>query len=142
MSGFSRGELARHAAVNVETLRYYERRGLLRDPRAGRVGYRTYSERDAQRVQFIRAAQGSGFTLKEIARLLSLFDRNDTRCGDVQTIVEGKIEDLEQQIEHLHEIRLRLESMTGKCNRDGAVRNCPTFGMSAFGGRNEAESSG
>ena len=140
MSRFSRGELARHAAVNVETLRYYERRGLLRDPRAGRVGYRMYSEEDAQRVRFIRAAQGCGFTLKEIARLLSLLDQDNARCGDLQEVVTRKIDELEQQIEHLRHVRSRLVTMRGRCNCETAVQDCPTLGGSAFGGLNFSES--
>ena len=142
MSGFSRGELARHAAVNVETLRYYERRGLLRDPRGGSGGYRTYSEEDVGRVRFIRAAQGCGFTLKEIARLISLLDEEETRCADLQTLVEGKIGELEQKINYLRQVQSRLAPLTGTCDWDGAARDCPTFGMSAFGGSNQAESAG
>ncbi|MCA9645457.1 MAG: MerR family transcriptional regulator, partial [Myxococcales bacterium] len=66
------GELAKMCGVGVETIRYYERRGLIPDPRPRKVGYREFSNDDVRRVRFVKQAQGLGFTLKEIAELLAL----------------------------------------------------------------------
>ena len=95
MGALTRGELAQQGRVNSETVRYYERRGLLPKPPRTPSGYRAFSSEAVRRVRFIKRAQGLGFSLKEIKALLTL--RIDPRrsCGDVRTRAEAKIEEIE-----------------------------------------------
>src|SRR5262245_25938116 len=95
MDGFTIGELAKQAKVHVETLRYYERRGLIPRPRRTVSNYRVYSSENLRRVKFIKQAQGLGFSLKEIKKLLALRATPRARCADVRTYAAHKIEDIE-----------------------------------------------
>lgn len=90
MESLTTGQLARKAHVNVETLHYYERRGLMPEPPRRESGYRQYSEGDVARIQFIKRAQDLRFSLKEIAELLSLRVDPHTTCADVKKKAEVK----------------------------------------------------
>ena len=89
------GQLAKRAKVNIQTVRYYERRGLLPEPPRRESGYRQYSLHDLARVQFIRHAKELGFSLKEIMELLSLRVDPNTTCLDVKRRTEANIFDVE-----------------------------------------------
>ncbi len=89
------GQLAERAGVGLDTLRYYERRGLLPKPPRTASGYRSFSPDTVHRVQFIRRAQALGFTLKEVEELLALQVDPSTTCGDVRERVEKKVESSE-----------------------------------------------
>jgi len=97
MSKLTIGQLARQANVNLETIRYYERRGLIPQPPRNASGYRQYGEQDLARTRFIKRAQALGFTLKEIAELLSLRVAPGTTCGQVKERVQVKIADVEKK---------------------------------------------
>lgn len=86
------GALARAAGVNVETIRYYQRRGLLREPARPHGGIRRYKKADLDRVQFVKAAQRLGFSLREIAELLRLED--GTQCEEASALAEHKLSDV------------------------------------------------
>lgn len=119
------GELARACGVRVETIRYYERRGLIPDPRPRGVGYREFSEEDTRRVHFIKQAQGLGFTLKEIAELLALRVSRRTPCGEVRDLAEAKLADIEEKLRALRSFKRALERLVDQCQRSGPTGGCP-----------------
>lgn len=119
------GELANEAGVNPQTVRYYERRGLLPEPSRRPSGYREYPESDLARIGFIRRAQGLGFTLREIAELLSLRMTPDTTPGQVRDRVETKIADVEAKLTELERIRGALTQMAAACEVHGPLGECP-----------------
>ena len=100
------GELAERAGVHRETLRYYERRGLLKPARRTAGGYRIYDEESAARLLFIKRAQGFGFSLEEIRDLLGMKPENPRSCNRVMKMLDNKLEELGAQIqtmEHFHQ---------------------------------------
>ena len=105
---FSIGELAGRADVNRETIRYYERRGLIPKPPRNESGHRQYSEIDVKRTWFIKHTQSLGFSLNEIHELLMLKNQSETTCMDIQKIVESKISDIDQKIRDLVLIKRRF----------------------------------
>jgi len=123
------GQLAKKAQVNVETVRYYERRGLLPEPPRKESGYRQYSENDVSRLLFIKRAQTLGFTLKEILELLNLRVDPDTTCGDVKRRAEAKIGDIEQKILALQKMKKALAKLASTCRGRGPTRECPILEM-------------
>ena len=125
MDGFTIGELAKQAKVHVETLRYYERWGLIPRPRRTVSNYRVYSSENLRRVKFIKQAQGLGFSLKEIKKLLALRATPRARCADVRTYAAHKIEDIEGKIRSLAHMRKTLEKLIAECSGDGPVTRCP-----------------
>src|SRR5690554_93003 len=92
------GEFARRAGVNVQTVRYYERRGLLPEPDRQASGYREYTEANLERLQFIRRSQELGFTLSEIGDLLTLRADPQTTAAEVKERAEAKIDDIDARI--------------------------------------------
>ncbi|RMG10139.1 MAG: MerR family transcriptional regulator [Planctomycetota bacterium] len=118
------GELARRCGVNVETLRYYERQGLLRDPRRGSQGHRDYGEEDLRRVRFIRQAKELGFTLKEIRRLLDLRLTSEGRCAKARRLAEAKIEAIDQTLRRLQRFRKALEILVARCEENEHDGGC------------------
>lgn len=119
------GQLAKKANVNLETIRYYERRGLIPEPPRNNSGHREYSLEEVKRTEFIKRSQALGFSLKEILELLSLRVEPGRTCGDVKERVEAKIADIEKRIEDLERIREALLSMSKKCIGKGPVGQCP-----------------
>jgi Hg(II)-responsive transcriptional regulator len=119
------GQLARKARVNIETIRYYERRGLLPRPRRAVSGYRQYSSEHVAHVSFIKRAQRLGFSLKEIAELLSLKLRPGTTCSDVRTKAETKIVEINRRITNLQIMLATLTHLTTCCREDIPATACP-----------------
>jgi MerR family mercuric resistance operon transcriptional regulator len=119
------GQLAKKANVNLETIRYYERRGLMPEPPRNKSGHREYSMEEVKRTEFIKRSQALGFSLKEILELLSLRVEPGRTCGDVKERVEAKIADIEKRIEDHERIREALLSMSKKCIGEGPVGQCP-----------------
>lgn len=119
------GELARACGVGVETIRYYERRGLIPDPRPRGVGYREFTEEDGRRVRFIKQAQGLGFTLKEIADLLALKVSRQTPCNDVRALAEAKLTDIEEKLRTLRSFKRALKRLVDQCEQSGPTGGCP-----------------
>lgn len=125
MEGLKVGEVAKQAGVNLQTIHYYERRGLLpRPPRTG-SNYRAYPEDAVRRVRFIKRAQELGFTLKEIQELLSLRAAPRARCADVRKRAEIKVQDIDDKIRTLQAIRKALTKLIGECSGEGPVTQCP-----------------
>jgi MerR family mercuric resistance operon transcriptional regulator len=119
------GQLAKRAKVNLETIRYYERRGLIPEPPRSEIGYRMYSRDAVARTEFIKRAQALGFSLREISEIFALRMEPETTCGDMKAKVEAKIEDIEQKIADLEQIREALVAMAEKCRGKGPIGECP-----------------
>ena len=119
------GELAGAVGVNVQTVRYYERRGLLPKPKRRASGYREYLTSDVARLEFIRRAQALGFTLSEIQQLLALRVDPRTTPEDVHRHVEEKIAAVESKISDLTRISSALKKMAAACHTHGALGDCP-----------------
>ncbi len=102
------GELAKQAGVNVQTVRFYERQGLLPDPPRRESGYRIYSSGDLHRLRFIRQAKVLGFSLKEIATILRMRERGRCPCGEVTRIGERHLQELGEQIQRLQRFHAEL----------------------------------
>ncbi|MCC6167806.1 MAG: heavy metal-responsive transcriptional regulator, partial [Caldilineaceae bacterium] len=115
MTGLTIGRLARAASVNVETIRYYERRGLLPEPPRRDSGYRQYPPDSVARLRFIKRAQDLGFSLKEIAELLDLRVNTETACGEVMQRVETKVAEIEQKLATLERMRQILTNLLVHC---------------------------
>ncbi|MCA9630402.1 MAG: MerR family DNA-binding protein [Myxococcales bacterium] len=119
------GKLANAAGVGVETIRFYEREGLLPKPPRKRSGYRQYPPDAVARVMFIRRAKELGFTLKEITELLELRVDPDKSCADVRALAKAKIVDVEQKMADLARIKGALEKLAKACRGKGPTSECP-----------------
>lgn len=108
-------ELASAAEIPTSTLRYYERVGLVNAESRSDGNYRLYSERSLQRVRFIRAAQGIGFTLEDVKILLGSQDDETPECGEVQSLIEARLGDVERQLKELRQVRRVLQRALQKC---------------------------
>jgi DNA-binding transcriptional MerR regulator len=102
------GELAKSAGVTVQTIRFYERKGLLPSPPRKESGYRIYDEADLRRLQFVRQAKRLGFSLDDIQSILRMRGRGACPCNEVIGIAERHLADAEQQIRHLQRFRDEL----------------------------------
>lgn len=117
------GTLAKSGGVNVETIRYYQRRGLLREPAKPSAGYRHYSQESVKRVCFIKRAQNLGFTLDEILGLLDLDERK--ACAETRGIASHKLELIEQKIADLSRIKQALSRLVRACDTSAKGAPCP-----------------
>jgi len=124
MEALTIGEVARRAGIGIETVRFYERQGLIDDPPRTRSGYRQYSEDVISRLRFIKRAKGLGFSLKEIAELLSLRLDPTTTCGDIKKRAEAKIAAIEEKILTLQRMKKALKELAATCRESGSVREC------------------
>jgi MerR family transcriptional regulator, copper efflux regulator len=127
MTHLTISQLAKQAQVTVETVRYYERRGLLPEPPRRTSGYRQYSQDDLAYLQFIRRAQTLGFSLNEIAELLALRVDPATSCHDVRERGVHKLADVDAKIRALEEIRVALQRLIAACSGQGPISACPIF---------------
>ena len=110
------GELAKLTDTNNETLRFYESKGLLEEPRRTESGYRLYTDQQVDRVRFIVRAKRMGFSLKEISELLSLqVDRQQSTCGEVKELAESKLAAIDEKIAELEKMRAALQQITEAC---------------------------
>jgi MerR family mercuric resistance operon transcriptional regulator len=115
------GKLASQTEVTIETIRHYQRIGLLTEPAKPDRGYRVYLIDAIARIRFIKRAQQAGFTLKEIASLLS-FD--GTHCADVRQLAEQKCRQIDLQIKNLTTLRQVLESLVNDCQQTAPAAHC------------------
>ncbi len=119
------GQIAEGAGVGVETVRFYERRGLLDEPPRTASGYRAYPAGSVERLRFIRRAQGLGFSLAEIREFLVLYPDSRNACGSVQTQVEGKLAEVEAKIRNLRRVRRALRTLATACRTNQPLAACP-----------------
>jgi MerR family mercuric resistance operon transcriptional regulator len=125
MDGLSIGDVAKQANVHTETLRYYERRGLLARPPRSTSNYRLYAAETVRRVRFIKGAQELGFSLREIQELLSLRAEPKTSCEDIRERAEAKITDIEAKIRSLQAMKRALAKLVIECSGSGPISECP-----------------
>ena len=117
------GGLAKATGVHVETIRYYQRRGLLVEPERPYGGIRRYGTTDRERLTFVKAAQRLGFSLNEIVELLRLED--GTHCGEASTLAEHKLRDVREKLADLQRIEQTLTELVQACHeRQGSI-SCP-----------------
>ena len=119
------GQVAGRAGVGVETVRFYEREGLIPEPPRTPSGYRQYAPDAVVRIRFIKRAKELGFTLKEIKELLALRAAPGARCEQVRRVAAEKIEDIDRKIEHLGSMRKALSRVTAECEGRRPVSECP-----------------
>jgi MerR family mercuric resistance operon transcriptional regulator len=115
--------LARAAGVNVETIRFYQRRGLLTEPAKPLGGIRRYGKTDVARVLFVKAAQRIGFTLDEIDQLLTLED--GMHCSEARAIAEHKLVVVRERIADLQRMEAALAQLVGRCAASRGKVSCP-----------------
>jgi MerR family transcriptional regulator, copper efflux regulator len=125
MNGLTIEELAERAQVHVETLRYYERRGLVERPPRSASNYRLYPEDAVKRVRFVKRAQALGFSLRDIKELLSLRAASAAECGEIRAQTEAKIKDIDEKIGALMAMKSALSTLVTECSGEGPLTECP-----------------
>ena len=113
------GQLARAANVPTSTVRFYERLGLLKPDARTSANYRTYSARTAQRLKFIRAAQATGFSLKDIREMLALTYADDPPCAEVAALIDHRLDDIRQRLRELKRVERALTVARDSCCKGG-----------------------
>jgi len=121
------GEVAAQARVNVQTVRYYERRGLLTAPERTAAGYRQYPPEVVPRIRFIKRAQELGFTLEEITDLLALQVRHGAACDEVSRRAAEKIRVVRQKVRELENLKKILENLVEACAARAPTAECPVL---------------
>ncbi len=119
------GQVARAAGVGRETIRFYERRGLIAEPPRGESGYRRYPPETVPRLLFIRRAKELGFSLAEIRELLSLHHSPVATCSEVRQRAAAKLADIEERIRDLERMRAALSALVTTCSGQGPASQCP-----------------
>jgi MerR family copper efflux transcriptional regulator len=133
MSTMTIGRLAKHTGVNIDTIRYYERNGLIPEPVRRASGYRQYELSDVDRLRFILRAKDLGFTLAEIGELLSLSADRDV--PGVKRRAEQRLEQVERKIKELQRVRRGLKTLIDACPGHGDLERCPI--VAALSGENQ-----
>lgn len=119
------GELAKRSGVGIDTVRFYERQGLLPKARRLASGYRVYDPGDVKRLRFVRRAKALGFTLEEIRDLLALSDHRDDDMAALKGLATEKLADVQAKLAELNRIREGLETLVVACPGHGALAQCP-----------------
>ncbi len=119
------GQVAGQSGVNRETLRYYERQGLIEEPSRSKSGYRLYLPDAVKRIRFIKRAQELGFSLDEIRGFLVLSTSDQGTCQDIRQQTLNKIHDIEKRLQDLKSIRDRLVRLAEECSSNGPLNECP-----------------
>jgi DNA-binding transcriptional MerR regulator len=125
MIEYTIGKFAKLGNVNIETIRFYERKGIIPKPKRKPSGYRTYTDNDLRRLKFILMAKNHGFTLIEIKELLELRVDPESTCEDVRNKAREKIEIVKMKIKELSRIKNALIKLEISCHDRGPVDECP-----------------
>ncbi len=145
MTALTIGKVAEAAGVGVETVRFYERKGLIAQPRKPEHGFRVYPDDAIRRIRFIRQAQELGFALRETEDLLALRTDPGSDCADVRVRAVAKLEDVERKLQQLQDIGGALKQVIAACPGRGALSGCSIIEAMANpkerGARNAAISS-
>lgn len=119
------GKVAKESGVGVETVRFYERKGLIQKPKkSGGNAFRSYQPDDARKIRFIKRAQELGFTLREIKELLDLNASPRATCDDVRVRAEAKLEEIEAKIKDLKRMKQSLKALEDACNKSREAMAC------------------
>ncbi|MGH7566904.1 MAG: MerR family DNA-binding protein [Gemmatimonadota bacterium] len=121
----TRGLLATRAGIGPETVRYYERIGLLEEPRRTPAGYRLYEEADLSRLRFIQRAKELGFSLDDIRDLIALRLDHDSDCSEIERRAERRLADIHGRIRDLERVRQGLEELIDSCRANPVKEVCP-----------------
>ena len=122
--GYPIGQMSRETGVNIETIRYYERIGIMPKPDRTEGGNRQYDHDQLKRLFFIRRARGLGFSLEEIRGLFEMVDRKDFSCGEVHDLTVDHLASVQDKIANLRKLEKALTKMVSECGR-GDVPECP-----------------
>ena len=125
MSGLTIGQVAQKAGMGIETIRFYERKGLIAEPPRKESGYRQFEPEVLERLAFIQQAKTLGFSLGEIHELMSLRHRADTSSRDVKKIATARLADIDQKIKVLKRMQRALKKLVDQCPGQGALKECP-----------------
>ena len=140
MSEFTIGELSRRSGVIAETIRYFEKIGILPVPPRNRSGYRVYSTLHLERLAFIRRSRELGFSQPEVRKLLTLVDEHSYTCAEVKEMTSKQLHIVKDKIADLQKLEHALAGMIEECD-GGNVPDCPIVDMlSAVPGPHEAQS--
>ncbi|NOX26336.1 MAG: MerR family DNA-binding protein [Deltaproteobacteria bacterium] len=129
MAKLTIGKVAKRAGVGVETVRFYERQGLIEQPPRTGSGYRQYPEEAVLRILLIKRAKVLGFTLKEIGELLALRNEAGTTCKDIERRARTKLADINHKIEELTKMRDILSELTESCSPEKSIGECPILNI-------------
>ncbi|AMU90078.1 MerR family transcriptional regulator [Sphingobium sp. 22B] len=124
--GLHRAKLAKHTGCNLETVRYYEKIGMMPDPPRTAAGYRVYNEGHVSRLRFILRARELGFSIEDIRGLLRLVDRGTQTCAEVQQLTEAHLADVRNKIRDLKRIEAVLAATAAQCSGE-VVPDCPVL---------------
>jgi MerR family copper efflux transcriptional regulator len=119
------GEVAQLAGVGVETVRFYERRGLIEEPPRSTSGYRQYPEETVTKLRFIRRAQDLGFSLSQINEMISLRLDSSGSVGEIKSRAEAKIAEIEEKLRDLQRVKGALVQLTQSCDGHSPIAECP-----------------
>ncbi len=133
-SSYKIGEAARRSGVSKDTIRYYEKRGIISKPQRRRSGYRIFTKHHIKQLQFVKRSQELGFTLREIKELLELRRDGNTDCSTFKEEAEEKHALVAQKIKHLNQIKQTLAELIDSCSGEGAKEDCPI--LRALEGKN------
>ncbi len=120
----TRGKLSKLTGCNIETIRYYERIGLLPEPPRSAGGHRLYAEDHLKRLVFIRRCRELGFSIEEVRAFLALVDGGKYTCGEVKTLTLHHLQSIRQKIADMRRLERTLAEMSAKCD-GGTVPECP-----------------
>lgn len=129
------GQVARDAGVNVETLRYYERRGILQMPERRPSGFREYTEEAVGVIRFVKRAQELGFSLDEIETLLTLAAGGPESCDSARALASRKLDELDAKMRSIRAMQDSLRRLVATCQMPRSERDCPLLG--ALGDRHD-----
>lgn len=119
------GQVAKLAGIGIETIRFYEREGIIEEPPRRESGYRDYDAEAVTRLQFIKRAQDLGFSLKEISELLALRVKPNSNCAAVKKRAEAKLAEIEEKIRDLKRMQKILGDLTEACVASKPISDCP-----------------
>lgn len=127
MTSMRIGEVSQRSGVGIETIRYYEKEGLLAEPDRRPSGYRQYDPSVVSRLLFIRHAKELGFTLSEIRELLDLWFDTETTCEHVRRRAEQKLADIDDKIRTLQKMKRSLKKVIDQCEHGESMQECPLW---------------
>lgn len=125
MSIYSIGQVAKQSGISVETIRYYEKEGLLKEPERKESGYRQYKQEAITRLSFIQQAKELGFSLKEIGELLSIRSDGNNLCNEVKQLAQEKLDNIESKLKMLQRMRKSLKKLVDVCPGQAPLNECP-----------------
>ncbi len=127
MNGYKISEVAQLAGMPIDTIRYYERVGLIAAPPRTTSGYRLYPTATLERLQMVRRAKDLGFSLSEIGELLDMLEHRDVPCRELHCRLVSKIEELEGRIGELDRVRNELQALRSACAPNTPIHSCPVL---------------